>query len=100
MGEEKQEKYYVSMTDTFMSGWGEARNKISKLIFLCDTLEEAQIVKDNAEQRSDQKYVNIHTEKPYYNKDRYHTQIKTKGDYNSWYVKNLFRKQRYAEEAL
>jgi hypothetical protein len=100
MGKSKQKKYYVSMTDTFMSGWGEARDKINKLIFLCDTMEEAQIVKDNAEQRTDQKYINICTQKPYYNKYRYSVQIKTKEEYNSWYVKNFFRKQRYAEEAI
>ena len=29
----KTNKYYVTMTDSFMSGWGYAKNKINKLVF-------------------------------------------------------------------
>lgn len=93
-------KWFVTMTDTFMSGWGEAKGKINKLVFICDNIEEAEIVKDNAEQRSDQRYINIRTSKPYYNSEKYYAQYKTKQDYASWYVKNYFRKRRYEEEAL
>ena len=35
-------KYYVSMTDSFLSGWGMAENKISKYIIICDNLEQAR----------------------------------------------------------
>ena len=27
--------YYVTMTDRFMTGWGEAKDKINKLVFVC-----------------------------------------------------------------
>ena len=82
---------YVSMTDKFMSGWGRADGKINKLIFVCKDMAEALIVADNAENRSDQKYINICEKRPYYNKDRYYTQIKTKTDYPSWYVPGFFK---------
>lgn len=64
--------FYVTMTDTFMSGWGKAEGKKNKLVFECDTLKEAEIVKDNAENRDEMKYVNINDEKPnYYPKENY-----------------------------
>ena len=90
----KKNKYYVTTTDTFMSGWGCAENKINKLVFICDSYKEALIVKDNAEHRTDQKYINIRSNKPYHllNNDRYLTQIKTKEDYNCWYKENYFNK--------
>ena len=50
---------YITMTDKFMSGWGEADNKINKLVFICKDIKEALIVKDNAEHREEQKYINI-----------------------------------------
>lgn len=82
--------YYVTMTDRFMSGWGKAQDKINKLVFECETLEEAEIVAENARSRSDQKHVSIRTTKPYYPKDTHYTQIKTKEEYPSWYKKGYF----------
>ena len=70
-------KYYVTMTDTFLSGWGQAEGKIAKFINVCKDYTEAVIVADNAKNRSDQKYINITSKKPYYNKERYLVQIKT-----------------------
>jgi len=82
---------YVTMTDKFMSGWGMAKGKTNKLVFECDTMEEARIVADNAENRSDQKYINITQNKPYYSSSKYLVQIKTKEEYPDWYVKDYFR---------
>jgi hypothetical protein len=95
MAEER--RYYVSMTDKFMSGWGEARDKINKLVFICDSYSEAIIVRDNARNRTDQIYINICINKPYYNKRDYLTQYKTKGDYNSWYEKDFFKDRKEVE---
>jgi hypothetical protein len=78
-------KYYVTMTDKFMSGWGPARGKINKLIFICNSYEQAAIVAANAEKRSDQKHINITDRRPYYNPTRYYAQIKTIADYPRWY---------------
>ena len=83
---------YVTMTDKFMSGWGEADNKINKLVFICDDIKQAKIVCDNAKHRTDQKYINICSNYPYhlFNNKRYYTQIKTKEDYSAWYKENFF----------
>ena len=85
-------KYYVTMTDTFMSNWGSAEGKINKLIFECDNYNEADIVYKNAKNRSEMKYVNITVNKPRYSGTRYLVQKKTKADYPSWYEKNYFYK--------
>ena len=59
------------MTDEFMSGWGEAENKINKYIIICDTLEQAEIIKCNAQKHSEMKRINICFNKPKYNKKYY-----------------------------
>ena len=62
--------YYVTMTDNFMSGWGPARDKTNKLVISCNTMEEAQIVEENALNRPEMRYVNICINKPYYGPDK------------------------------
>lgn len=84
-------KYYVTMTDKFMSGWGMASGKINKLIFVCESYEEARIIENNAIDRGDQKYINITTKKPYYNASRYYAQYKNKEEYETWYIKDSFK---------
>ena len=88
----KNGKCYVTMTDKFMSGWGQARGKINKLVISCDTREEAQIVFDNAESRDEMKYVNIVSGKPYYNPNRYLVSWhgRDQEDYSSWFIPNKF----------
>lgn len=76
--------YYVTMTDKFMSGWAEACNKIKKLIFICDSYKQAEIVEQNARAHGDMKYINITTKKPYYSSSRYYAQIKSIEDYPYW----------------
>lgn len=70
-------KFYVTMTDRFLSGWGQAEGKISKYIIICDTFAEAQKAAQRAEERSEMKYINICFKKPYYNSSRYHTSYVT-----------------------
>ena len=84
------QKWYVTMTDKFMSGWGPAKGKINKLVFECESLSEARIVAENAERRGDQKNVNIRTSKPYYSPSTHFTQVKTKEEYPSWYKQGYF----------
>lgn len=67
----KTEKYYVTMTDKFMSGWGMAENKINKMIVECETMEQARIIERNAKKRDEMRYINICFKKPSYNKERY-----------------------------
>ncbi len=84
-------KFYVTMTDSFMSGWGMAQGRTNKLVFICDSYEEAEIVHENAKNRSEMKYVNISANFPYYNNSKYYTQIKTKEEYPNWYKKGFFK---------
>lgn len=88
MAKSKDGKYYVSMTDKFMSGWGRAEGKKNKLVFVADSLDEAEVVARNARGRSDQSYINIHSKKPRYSDRHYLTQTKTKADYPAWYIPN------------
>lgn len=81
---------YVTMTDTFMSGWGEARGLINKLVFECETREQADIVYQNALNRTNTKYVNMTSKKPYYSPSKYYAQTKTINDYPAWYVAGTF----------
>lgn len=82
--------FYVTMTDKALSGWGHAAGKINKLIFVCQSYAEAEIVAQNALNRSDMKYVNITDRRPYYHPARYYAQIKTVNEYPKWYTLNAF----------
>jgi hypothetical protein len=68
-----KKKYYVTMTDRFMSGWGEARGKTNKYVVETNTLKQAQTVRRNAKKRPEMSYVNITDKKPRYDKRRYKT---------------------------
>lgn len=84
-------KYYASMIDTFMSGWGKAKGKKNVLIFECDTLEEAVIVAENAKNRSDQTNIAIHKDYPeFLPASRYYVQHKDKDVYPAWYQEGFF----------
>ena len=78
------------MTDRFLSGWGMAEKKINKLVIECRSYAEALIVKGNALSRSEMGYVNICTNKPYYNKMYYLTSYHGKDDYKAWFKKDYF----------
>ncbi|MDX5808280.1 hypothetical protein [Bacillus cereus group sp. BfR-BA-02730] len=90
------EKYYVTMTDTYLGGWGDSEGKINKVIFECDSYEEAEVVADNAKNRDEMKYVNIVSNKPSYKESKYFVQVKTKetpGVLRSWYKPGFFAEQ-------
>lgn len=59
-------KYYVTMTDKFMSGWGMAAGRTNKLIIECDTFAQAAEIERNAHKRPEMKYINIRSTKPRY----------------------------------
>ena len=65
--------YYVTMTDSFMSGWGRAEGRINKFVVACDSFSQAEIIAMKARQRSEMKYVRISTRKPCYDSTRYLT---------------------------
>jgi hypothetical protein len=91
--------YYVTMTDRFLSGWGAAKCKRNKLIFICDSREQAEIVEANARHRTEMKYINICTTKPWYDSKSYYVQIKTAEEYPSWYQKDYFKLRKESTNA-
>ena len=84
-------KYYVTMTDKFMSGWGKAKGKINKLVIECASFEEAEIVAENAANREEMKYINITDRKPYYNSRQYYVSYHSKPEYARWFVLGAFK---------
>ena len=82
------------MTDKHMSGWGDAKGKINKLIFVCDSEEEAEIVKDNAVHHGSMKNVNVVYKKPTYNSEKYLAQVKDKKSSPRWYTSGHFKNQK------
>lgn len=81
----KRKRYYVTMTDPFMSGWGKAEGLINKLVFECNSYDEALVVAENAEKRGDMDYINIVDSKPWYDPKRYYAQFHTKRVAPTWY---------------
>ena len=43
--------YFVTMTDTFLSGWGLAEGKTAKRVYLCKTLEIAESLVNRIQNR-------------------------------------------------
>lgn len=92
----------VTAIDSFMSGWGRADTKKNKLVFLCDTIDQAQIVEDNARARSDMKRVSMFTisesmrkainrsEDGELNLGDFFVQVKTIDSYPNWYKAGYF----------
>ena len=81
----ENKKYYVTMTDKFLSGWGMAQGKINKLVLTCDSYDEAITVFGYAEKRKDMRHINITSKKPCYNKKYYFVSWHDKSDYSTWY---------------
>lgn len=59
-------KFYVTMTDKYLSGWGMSEGKTNKLIIECETIEQAEQVERAARYRDEMCYVNIRISKPRY----------------------------------
>ena len=50
---------YVTMTDTFFSGWGPATTKINALTIACETTAQAEQIAAHARSRPEMKRVKI-----------------------------------------
>lgn len=64
--------FYVTCTDRFCSGWGSARDKISKMVFPFQKLENAIRKEAELMKRSDTSYVSLRETKPYYSPKKYY----------------------------
>lgn len=76
---------YVTMNDKFMSGWGESKGRINKLVLVCSDYSEAERVFNHAKSRGDMSFINIRSTRPYYSSARYYVQFKTREDMPNWY---------------
>jgi len=57
-------KWYVSMTDGFMSGWGHAEGMTNRHVLLCDDIDDAYRIERLACRRDEMKRVTITRNKP------------------------------------
>ncbi len=79
-----QAPFYVTRTDTFMSGWGKAKNLTNRLVFPCEDMDEAIGVSEYAKSRTDTKNVRICTVKPQINFWQY-VQVMDPESATAWY---------------
>lgn len=84
--------YYVTMTDRFLSGWGEAADCNAKYVATCSSYQEAKTVANNAEARGDQKHINIRTTKPRVT-DGNRWELMTKETNAVWYTEGTWKKK-------
>ncbi len=82
--------YYVTMTDSFLSGWGKAKNKIAKYVLPAANREEAEVVARNARNRSEMKHVSIALNKPSYDPKQYQVSYGSKTKSKNWYIPGYF----------
>ena len=88
-------KFYVTMNDTFSSQF-RTDGKTDKIIIECETVQEVETVMNNAENRTDMKYINWHYKKyPYYSPKKFVVQVHDKNDYPRWFEENYFKKEEY-----
>jgi hypothetical protein len=69
-------RFYVTMTDKTLSGWGSAKGKISKIVVPTDSHKNAKDIQKRFKTRTDMKNVNIRSSKPSYQKRSYHVAVK------------------------
>lgn len=66
-------KWYVTGRDTFLSGWGEAKGGKSYMTVVTDSLDQAEIVAENMENRSDMRNVKLEKKPPRIRKSDHHS---------------------------
>jgi hypothetical protein len=57
-------KYWVRMTDKFMSGWGKAEGKTNVLVIECDNEQQVEQIMQAARTRSEMKRVTLCINRP------------------------------------
>lgn len=60
--------YFVTMVDTFMSGWGKAKGRINLYVVECDTPEQAEQIEAAARDREEMIYITTVDKRPSYPK--------------------------------
>ena len=81
--------WYVTMTDRCLSGWGDARGRISKYVIACESWALALHVHGRALGRKEMRYVNYrYGKQPYYTPKKYHTSIVNASE-ATWFTKGF-----------
>ena len=75
--------FYVSATDLFYTNWDYGKGKIVKIVFLCDTIEEALDLAHNERLRQDRADIKISCLRPKYKKNKY--LIDLRGKTEKWF---------------
>lgn len=85
---------YVSVTDKFMSGWGNAEGKTFKYIFVCDDKTQADNVANNLKSMKNHTDVIILGVKPRYDDRKFYikTVIGSGDGFNKYYIKGYFQR--------
>jgi hypothetical protein len=79
--------HYVHMTDNFLSGWGDAENKINKFVIECSNRAQAEQIATHARTRSEMRRVKITLERPtFYPRSRYLVSTKTYADLGGCWI--------------
>lgn len=73
-------KIYVTMTDTFLSGWGGASGRISKFVIICDNRVQAEKAAEKFRGYREMKYVSIRYSRPNYPVNKYRTDFRNFDD--------------------
>lgn len=81
---------FVTMIDSCLSGWGLAKGKLSVCIFSCDTDEEVEIVRENAESRREMHTIKIHEDEPDFCACSHHVARYSRANASRWYKKEAF----------
>lgn len=80
----QDEKHYVVMTDKYKCVLGQFSSKVNKLIFICNSLEQAKKVESKAKKREEMKFINVTKTKPKYDLRNYFVQEMTTDCFPDW----------------
>jgi hypothetical protein len=81
--------YYVTMTDKFFTGWGEAEGRIAKLIVICDTLSQAEGIFRAAHDRKEMKAIHYTGRKPRYSPSKYKVSVRHVSALGDTWIKHI-----------
>lgn len=81
--------FYVTMLDSFMSGWGPAEGRDARYVAVCDSREQAEIVAANARARGDQGDVVIVDQAPHIHRESLFV-LMTSENSSRWYEAGAF----------
>lgn len=77
-------KIFVSFTDRFLSGWGEAVGKVHKQVIICDNWAEADKIESSLNSDRSASWVRVYREMPYFAPGKYSVSYRMASDCPAW----------------